>query len=338
MKLSPEQVEFQDTVRNFLQEVVPSTYIRDRISAGRRTDGALWQRLAELGFEEGFGAEPALFSIEELGLLAFELGYALSPEPLATRILATHVAPRMALLGYDPKTTTIAPRACCDLVIDPTDGALRGSIIAAPGCEGAEQLLAFASTSQGVRCVLIQLSAKGVQTKPSPSLDLTVALTDISLDSAAAISFSAEASAMVEDLTEAVYACEAAGVCQRVIEMTCGHVKTRSQFGRPIGSFQAVQQQLAQAHAHAESLSSLSRFAIWAAAHSPEQRALTARAAITQAADSAPRICEVAIQCHGGIGFTWEYDLHLYLRRALSIQAMFRLNEQRAEELLARAG
>jgi len=187
------------------------------------------------------------------------------------------------------------------------------------------------------RCILINLSSKGVRSKPCRSLDLTSALTEVSLEAAAVITFSAEASGLVEDLLEAIYACEAAGICQKAIEMTCAHVKTRTQFGKPVGSFQAVQQQLAHAHAQSEALSSLSRFAVWAAAHSPEQRALTARAAVTQAADHAPGICEIALQCHGGIGFTWEYDLHLYLRRALSIQAMFQLTEHRAEEIVARA-
>jgi alkylation response protein AidB-like acyl-CoA dehydrogenase len=116
--------------------------------------------------------------------------------------------------------------------------------------------------------------------------------------------------------------------------MTVEYAKTRQQFGAAIGSFQAIQQKIAQCYAHSESLTSLSQFASWSAAHSPHQRTLTSQAAILAATEFGPMICETAIQAHGGIGFTWEYDLHLYLRRAKLIEAAFGLNEDRARALV----
>jgi alkylation response protein AidB-like acyl-CoA dehydrogenase len=152
-----------------------------------------------------------------------------------------------------------------------------------------------------------------------------------------ALVLSVETSQALEDVLEAIKASEAAGICDRVIQMSVEYAKTREQFGKPIGSFQAVQQKLADAYASSEALSSLSRFAVWACCHAPDQRHLTARAAISMAADVAPKICETAIQSHGGIGFTWEYDLHLYLRRAKTLQAAFALDEARINDLLTTA-
>jgi alkylation response protein AidB-like acyl-CoA dehydrogenase len=120
----------------------------------------------------------------------------------------------------------------------------------------------------------------------------------------------------------------------RVVEMTADYLKTREQFGVPVGAFQAVQQRIADAYAASESLGALCRFAAWSVVSSPEQRPLTARAAIAHAAEVGPTVCEAAIQVHGGIGFTWEYDLHLFLRRAKAIQAAFPMNAERVASLL----
>jgi alkylation response protein AidB-like acyl-CoA dehydrogenase len=136
---------------------------------------------------------------------------------------------------------------------------------------------------------------------------------------------------------EVLKASEVSGLCQRVLQMTTEYVKTRNQFGVPIGSFQAIQQKLAQVYAESEALASLCRFAAWSFSASPEQRRLTSRAAALKAAELGVQVCEVAIQCHGGIGFTWEYDLHLFLRRAQMVRAAFGISESRADELIRAA-
>jgi alkylation response protein AidB-like acyl-CoA dehydrogenase len=166
-------------------------------------------------------------------------------------------------------------------------------------------------------------------------LDLTQAVTKVELAAAAAEAFSTVDSELFDALCEATKACELAGVSERAIEMTVQHVKTREQFGVPVGGFQAIQQQLADAFAKSQALGALARFAAWAATKSPEQRLLTARSAAVYAAEVAPAVCETAIQCHGGIGFTWEYDLHLYLRRAKLIQTALARSAVRVGELLA---
>jgi acyl-CoA dehydrogenase len=200
-------------------------------------------------------------------------------------------------------------------------------------------LLAFADTDTGRRAIIAPLNDPSLFIRrQAPSLDLTASLNSIELKSAAAEFLSKAGSRDLDLLISVIKASEVSGICQRVIEMTVEYVKTRSQFGAPIGSFQAIQQKLAQIYAESEALNSLCRFAAWSFFDSEEQRELTARAAIFKASEVGVPVCESALQCHGGIGFTWEYDLHLFLRRAKALQAAFGINEKSAEALISSAG
>lgn len=342
MKLSSEQVELRDVLRRFLGEHITSEYLRQRVASKERSDAKVWAALQELGLDEGFsGAEP-VFGIEELALVAEESGRVLLPEPLVERVLTAHIIPRFMTEEERSKyaatpgvnKTAIAPNQCCSLHVHQSGGTMSGEISWALGCEEATQVLAFADTVQGRRVVVCGLEGSRVSVAPTESLDLTRALSRIVVKDQPVLVLGEDASAAIEDVFELLKAAEMSGVSQRVIEMTCDYVKTREQFGVPIGSFQAIQHKLADLYAASESLNSLCRFAAWSAVHSREQRRLTSRAAILQAADVAPRVCEGAVQCHGGIGFTWEYDLHLFLRRAKALQAAFSITEKRAEELL----
>ena len=104
--------------------------------------------------------------------------------------------------------------------------------------------------------------------------------------------------------------------------MTAEYVKTRKQFGKPVASFQAVQHKLSDMLMWSEQISSLGRFAAWAADTDRSQFLRSATAAHGYSAEFAPKLVETAIQLHGGIGFTWEYSLHLYLRRAKNLASL----------------
>ncbi|MBN8550873.1 MAG: acyl-CoA dehydrogenase, partial [Deltaproteobacteria bacterium] len=133
----------------------------------------------------------------------------------------------------------------------------------------------------------------------------------------------------------AIVAEELGGMCARVVDLTLEYVKTRKQFGVAIGSFQAVQHKLSDMHLQSEALRSLAAFATWAAQESKEQSELSSRAALAFACEHAPQIIETAIQMHGGIGFTWEYELHLYLRRAKMLELLFGSGEAEHQSLIA---
>lgn len=119
----------------------------------------------------------------------------------------------------------------------------------------------------------------------------------------------------------AALALEAVGIAQKALELGVEHAKTREQFGRPIGVYQAVSHPLADTYVETELARSLAYWAAWCVAESDEQTPVATAAAKSYAGDAAVAACERSIQVHGGIGFTWEHVLHLYYKRALWIQA-----------------
>lgn len=119
----------------------------------------------------------------------------------------------------------------------------------------------------------------------------------------------------------AALAIEACGVARRALEHAIEHARTREQFGKPIGVYQAVSHPLADAYTRVELARSLSLWAVWCVAEDDEQAAVAAAAAKAFAAEAAVQVCETAIQVHGGIGFTWEHVLHRLYKRALWIES-----------------
>jgi alkylation response protein AidB-like acyl-CoA dehydrogenase len=119
----------------------------------------------------------------------------------------------------------------------------------------------------------------------------------------------------------AALACEAVGVAQRALEWGVEHARTREQFGKPIGVYQAVSHSLADSYVEIELARSLAYWAAWAVAEGDEQAEVAAAAAKAQATEAAVSACERSIQVHGGIGFTWEHPLHRWYKRALWLEA-----------------
>ncbi|HEY1369537.1 MAG TPA: acyl-CoA dehydrogenase family protein [Gaiellaceae bacterium] len=119
----------------------------------------------------------------------------------------------------------------------------------------------------------------------------------------------------------AALACEAVGVAQRALEWGIEHARTREQFGKPIGVYQAVSHSLADSYVEIELARSLAYWAAWAVAEGDEQAGLASAAAKAQATEAAVSACERSIQVHGGIGFTWEHPLHRWYKRALWLEA-----------------
>jgi alkylation response protein AidB-like acyl-CoA dehydrogenase len=343
MQLSSEQVELRNLVRGYLETHVNSEYLRKRISGGVRHDTHFAQTLSQLGLEQEFGNEQSSLTFFDFSVVASEIGRCLVPEPLLEGLLFDALAKRIlpqserALFANPAHITAVAPERCCQGVEIASDGRVTGNILWAYAVEGSTRLLAFIRRNSELLACLVNRVQPGFSVYPTTSLDLTTPLSKVSLKDAEVVWLSRDATGLLQDCLEVAKACEVAGLCRRVIDMTAEYVRTREQFGVPIGSFQAVQHKLADAYALSESLEALSRFAAWSVTSSPVQRPLTSRAAIGRACDVGVKVCEACIQAHGGIGFTWEYDLHLYLRRAKVTQAAFALDDARARELIARA-
>ncbi len=345
MELTQDQLELQDLLRGFFAEQVTQSLLRGRVEGAEAPADGLAEGLAALGLREGFCGPDAPYSAAELGILATESGACLLPEPAWERMLCEGVFPRLLpadeaksyLAWIQDGSLGVAPRECSWLKLDSKGKALSGEVSWCFGGVGAQKVAAVANVGGAERVALFDTKGSGVSERTLPSLDLTVSLRGYTLKKAQAHVLSEEASALFLDLFELLKACEAYGVSRRALEIACEYVKTREQFGVPVGGFQAVQQKLADAYAASESLGALARFAAWAVEASPEQRSLTARAAVSHASVTAATVCETAMQCLGGIGFTWEHDLHLYLRRAKAIQIAFPNSEARSRELIERA-
>ncbi|MEY4668482.1 MAG: hypothetical protein RL518_1181 [Pseudomonadota bacterium] len=342
MQITSDQRELQDLVRRFFADAAPSEYLRKRITSLLRRDDALVESVRQLGLEEGFSSEEGVYTFPELGIVAEEVGRALFPEPVTERLLGDCIVP--GLLASETKDpyralgvgSAIAPPSCCS-GLSMKAKRVSGEISWAWGLEGAARLIGVVRQKGFERVFACSLSGEGVTVKPQPALDSTAALSSVTLTNVPALLFSEEESTVILDALSILKASEVYGVTSRVVEMSAEYLKTREQFGVPIGAFQALQQRIADAYASSESLGALCRFAAWSLVSSPEQRPLTARTAIAHAGEVGPSVCESAIQVHGGIGFTWEYDLHLFLRRAKTIQIGFPLNAERVDELLSRA-
>jgi alkylation response protein AidB-like acyl-CoA dehydrogenase len=344
MRLSSEQVDLVDLIRRFLLEHVTSDYLKSRVSSGQRCDRSLREALGELGLYELFGDISPQCGVIELALVAEECGRFLVPDATIESVLVGSLLESLLsaedralfnrLITPASKACAVAYPRCCKFILNSQTRTVSGFADWVVGGEDAQIFLAFASTDSGQRAFIASLGAKS-ESRDLSALDLTTPIRSIKLDQAEGSVLSQESTTSLKLALNILKAAEVSGVCKRVIELTTEYTKSRHQFGVPIGSFQAIQQRLAAVYAEIEALSSLVRFAAWSFGNSPEQSQLTSQAAILKAAELGPLTCETAIQCHGGIGFTWEYELHLFLRRARTIKAAFGIDEAAADDLIA---
>ncbi|GAA4708981.1 acyl-CoA dehydrogenase family protein [Pseudonocardia yuanmonensis] len=214
---------------------------------------------------------------------------------------------------------------------------LAGSMLPVRFAREADLLLVVAESAEGTAVHLLSSRGPGVDVEPVESADPTARLARVTfaepagagtapvLTGSAAERFVAELRAWAQILA----ACELAGIAVRMVEETTAFVQVRKQFGRPIGAFQAVKHTLADMYALASSLRNLCDVTLEdATSSSADELLVLAAVAKAYAADAAVRVCESAIQMHGGTGFTTETDLHLYYKRALALRAWYGDHEE----------
>jgi alkylation response protein AidB-like acyl-CoA dehydrogenase len=341
LELTDEQVALRDTVRRFLAEKAGvAAHVRAMLDDETGTTDAVWHGLAALGAtgllipEEYDGAG---MTMVEAGVVAEELGAALNPGPwLSTAVAAVRAVMRMGagkdaseLLAGIADGSTIAtagpfmgPRPAAA----PADGSvvLRGSIAGLADAAAADVLLVLADEPDGAGLYSVDVTADGVTVTPCAHVDPTRKLFDVEFHDVSAHRLAgAPADAvqgLVDDVTVA-YATDALGAAQAVMKLAIEYAKVRKQFDQPIGSFQAVQHLCVDMYETVELARSGVIHALWAAdAAEPAERhqaALRAKAFAGRLAS----VGDTAIQVFGGIGFTWEHDAHLYLKRLLGWSA-----------------
>lgn len=307
--LTDDQREIQRTARELLAERAKPERVREHAEAGRM-DAELWRELCELGWPgiavaEEHGGQ-GLGTIE-LAILCEELGRALAPVPFLPSALAAMLIEHG---GSEEQRARWLPGLASGDTVGALGTALDGTAELLIG--GAEATLLILIEDDGSARVL---AADEAEITPTASVDPT--------RSAARVSASADAGEALAEgcagLGRALVAvsAELIGVCDRALEMTVAYVKDRRQFGVPVGSYQAVSHRCAQMLLDTEKARSAVAFAAWTADSEPARLAEAAAMAKAAASDAAREVTASAIQAHGGIGFTWEADIHWLYKRAL---------------------
>jgi alkylation response protein AidB-like acyl-CoA dehydrogenase len=340
LELTDEQVALRDTTRSFLAEKAPiSRHVRPLLDDPTGTTEAVWRGLADLGttgllVPEDCGG--AGMTMVEAGIVAEELGAALHPGPwLSTAIAATRALTRLgakdlaaklltgiadgttiASIGFpDRENARVAAHRQGDSVV------LRGEIAAVPDAAAADVLLALAEDPDGTGLYAVKTGSSGVLVAPERGIDQTRKHFRVTLDAAPGRRLAAaspdDVAAVTDDVLTAA-AADALGAARAVMDLAVEYAKVRKQFGQFIGSFQAVQHLCVDMYETVELARSGVIHALWAADHAgPQERHLAALRAKAFAGRLAT-VGDTAIQVFGGIGYTWEHDAHLYLKRLLS--------------------
>jgi alkylation response protein AidB-like acyl-CoA dehydrogenase len=221
----------------------------------------------------------------------------------------------------------------------PTAGgwSLSGTKLFVPDAHIADVLVVVARSAEskdpgeGIGLFLVTKDAPGLEVKLLPTMDQTRKLCEVTFDDVhvgpdavlgAPGSGWSPLSRVVERATVALCA-EMCGGAQRVLDMTVDYAKIRVAFGRPIGSYQGVKHRAADMLVEVENAKSLTYYAAWAVDERAPEAALAASMAKAYCSDAFRRVSAAGIQLHGGIGFTWEHDLHLYFKRAKSSEFTF---------------
>lgn len=338
--LNESQEFLRDSARKFFAGECPIAEVRRLMETDTAFDVSLWSKLTEQGytgiiFPEEFGGVG--LGIFELILLMEEAGRALLPGPFfSTVALAGSVLHAVANREQKKKYLTPICRGEARSTVafleaegswDPADvqltavnGKLKGEKLFVPDAAMADWTIVVARN--GV--FLVDSKGPGIRIKPMLGLDLTRKLYSVQFDDAPAEKLGETADpSRALDIATAALAAETVGGMQRTLDITVEYAKTRKQFGKPIGIFQAVQHQCADMYLETES----SRSAVYYAAWALQQHAPDAAAAVSIAklytSDASRTVGNRGIQVHGGMGFTWENDLHLYYRRAKASETAF---------------
>jgi alkylation response protein AidB-like acyl-CoA dehydrogenase len=362
---TPEQDQFREILSRFLRDKSPADVARASLDEGHTYDADLWQQLcgdlglAGLHIPEAYGG--AGYGPVEQAIVMEEQGRALLCAPfLASAVMAGHAIlqtgsedQKQALLPGIADGSVIAALAVteqqgnwadADIQLDasPAGGGfvLNGRKRFVVDGQVANLLVVAGRTAAGVSLFSVDAGADGVACAPLSPVDTTRKLADISFTNAQAQLLGAEGGADLNALYNAVlvaFANEMVGGAQAMLESAVAYAKMRVQFGRVIGSFQAIKHRCANLMVEVE----LAKAAAYQAAQilaDGDDATIAASQAKAAASDVYLHAAEECIQFHGGIGFTWENDTHLWFKRAKSSEVFLGTPQEHRERLLQAMG
>ncbi len=358
---SEEQELLRDTARKFLDAACTTKFVRERMATPEAMTPAFWAQLAEQGWlginfaEEDGGSGLGLV---DLVVLMEEMGRAVMPGPYFATVLLGGAAireagspaqrreylPRIAegrlkatLAAIEPNARWVASGNMMNA--QPMRGgfALSGAKLFVPDAHLADVLVVAARTrdgstlEDGISLFLVPKDAVGLTVAAMPSIDETRKMCEVRFDNVAVPQTALlgelhggwPALARVYNGASVALAAEMCGGAQRVLEMTVDYAKLRVTFGKPIGSYQGVKHKCADMLVEVENAKSLTYYAAWAVDEKSPDAPAAVSMAKAYASDASRKVANSGIQLHGGIGMTWEHDLHLYMKRAKASEVAF---------------
>jgi alkylation response protein AidB-like acyl-CoA dehydrogenase len=363
---SPEKILFASTTQAFLQKEVPLSRVRELHAAGVSFDQAWWQRAAELGWtgllvpEELGGGSVSGNGVADLAMVAEQLGKTVAPGPLypVSTVLAglvdcaehdTHANVVEALVSgatvaswavYEPGQgwAPHRPALTATAMSSKTGSGYRIDGVKDRVEAGAQSglLLVVARGEDGARQFLVPTSASGVRIEPQQSIDLVkqyarVYFDGVHVEHSAAVGSAAETAGLIDrqsHIAQVLQCAEVVGILQTVFDFTVDWALSRHTFGRPLASYQALKHRFADMKMWLEACRATTAASVAAIAARSPDAGLSASIAKSYVGEMAPEIVQGCIQMHGGIGVTWEHDLHLYLRRVALYRSMFGTPEE----------
>jgi alkylation response protein AidB-like acyl-CoA dehydrogenase len=338
--LSESQEFLKDSARKFFAGECPSAEMRRLVETETAYDAALWSKLTDQGYTGIIYAEEydgvGLGKVE-LMLLMEEAGRALLPGPFfSTVVLAGSVLDAVGTPAHKKKylapicrgearaTVAILESSASwnlhDVQLTAANAKLNGEKLFVSDAGVADFILVVARN--GV--FIVDAKANGLKISPMLGMDLTRKLYVVEFkDTPAEFLGPTTNLPRAFDIASVALAAELVGGMQRTLDLTVEYAKTRKQFGKPIGMFQAVQHQCADMYLETESSRSAVYYAGWALEENAPDTSTAVSIAKMYASDAARTVGNRGIQIHGGMGFTWENDLHLYYRRAKASESAF---------------
>jgi acyl-CoA dehydrogenase len=365
-EFSEDQELLRDSVRRFLADRAPiASYVRPLLDGDENRRPEVWNGLADLGVvgllvpEEHGGAGMGMV---DAAVVLEELGRAVHPGPyLATAIGAVTLAlgagasrehsfllPAMASGSVVGTVALIEPGRRFDVAAPVTRArrlgegwVVEGEKAHVPDAVGSDVVLVSAAVDGVVGVFAVQTNSGGVEITPVPTIDGTRKQATIAFDGAPAWRLGGDAAAAIADTVDRMAVAtviDGVGAAACALELAVEYAKERVAFDHPIGSFQAVQHLCADMLRAVELGRAAGYYACWAADDAPAAEAhRAATMAKAFASEAFPQVGGSAIQVFGGIGFTWEHDVHLYYKRLLSLAYTLGASEDALEELAALA-
>ena len=351
--LTDEQRALQDAVRSYLRDRFGPQQVRalyDESSDG--VPAALWRSIGEQGWlavmvpEEHDGIGLGLL---DAAVIARAFGAATVPGPWLGTVL---VGEAVRLAGSDAQRAAVLPVLAAGEVKGAVALLRAGSRVTPPARESggrlsgrldlveyagvADTLVVAATSDRGPGLYLVDPRGDGVTVTPHDCLDRTTRLDTVLLDGAAGDLLAGSTPEVLQELLDraaVLVANDLVGVARKALTDTVEYDKTRVQFGRPVGSFQAIKHHLADLHVAV----TMAEHAGWYAAHAfdveADDRQLAASIAKAKAADTADDATAAMIQYHGGIGYTWEHDAHFFFKRGKRLEAAYGAAAQHRERI-----